>query len=91
MLDRWSGSAVSVRVVTREDALLAVFHGRLGRQSPSKHPAMFWPLEAEAGVRDAEQPGVYVHPDLVEAAAIHEGDAVVEWRQAGATLNLRRL
>ena len=90
-LDGWAGRPVAVRVVAAGDELVAVFVGRLGARSAVKHPSLFWPLVATAGVETAEQPGVYLHGGLVEDAALHTGDSVIEWRQAGAIVNVRLL
>jgi hypothetical protein len=89
MLDRWSGGPVAVRVVGRDHQLLAVFRGRLGRRSGSRRPSLFWPLEDPIGIAGAEQSGLYVHRQVLEAAFVHPGD-VIEWRQVGVTLNVRR-
>lgn len=92
-LDAWAGAPVSVRVVAAGDELIAVFRGRLAARSASKRPALFWPLErdaATAGVAEAEEPGVYLHPHLFAGAEIHTGDSVVEWRQADVVVNVRR-
>lgn len=90
ILDRWVGSRVVVRVVASSDDLVAVFTGRLGGRSSEKHPALFWPIESPEPPK-AERLGVYLHPDLYEDARIHEGDFVVEFRQADVTVNMRRL
>ena len=80
-----------MRLVAAGDELIAVFVGCLGKRSDAKHPSLFWPLEAPAGVETAEQPGVYLHGGLVDDAALHTGDSVVERRQAGAIVNVRLL
>ena len=90
-LDGWAGRPVAVRVVAAGDELVAVVVGRLGARSDAKHPSLFWPLEAGAGVETVERSGIYLHGGLVEDPAIHTGDSVVEWRQAGATVNIRLL
>jgi hypothetical protein len=74
--------------------LIAVFHGVLRERSDEKRPTLFWPLvHAEPGEHadHREDPGVYLHPEEVEAAAVHVGGSVLELRQLGVTLNLRRL
>jgi hypothetical protein len=38
-----------------------------------------------------ERPGLYLHPDRFDAAAIHIGKTVLELRQDEVTLNIRRL
>jgi len=38
-----------------------------------------------------ERPGVYAHPELLSEVHIHIGEFVVEFKQAGVTVNLRRL
>jgi hypothetical protein len=90
LLDRWEGQPVAVRVVAPGHELLAVFRGRLGRRSTEKRPSLFWPLACAGAPPGAEEPGIYLHPGLVEEAAEHPGD-VVEWRQASVTLSVRRL
>jgi hypothetical protein len=93
-LDRWSGRMVSVRIVTESAELIAVFCGELGERSHEKRPAHFWPLGPATYPRDgnhAERPGVYLHPERFEDAAVHVGGAVIEVRQDGVTLNIRRL
>ena len=91
LLDRWVGSEVTIRVVSEGDVLLAVFQGRLGARTDSKHPALFWPLQSSDQSDHFEQPGIYLHPDRVQEALAREGEFVVELRQAGITLNIRRL
>jgi hypothetical protein len=90
ILDRWVGLDVTVRVVTGADDLLAVFGGRLGPRSEEKHPAVFWALEVPEQPGHAERPGIYLHPERFEEAVLHEGGFVLELRQGGVTLNLRR-
>jgi hypothetical protein len=90
ILDRWVGLEIAVRVVTGADDLLAVFCGRLDRQSEEKHPALFWPVEVPGQPEHAERPGIYLHPQRFEEAVLHEGGFVLELRQGGVTLNLRR-
>lgn len=90
LLERWHGAWVSVRIIVAPDELVAVFTGRLGARSDAKHPALFWPLDA-SGPHTVEQPGIYLHPELYEGAEIHPGEFVAEYRQSGATVNLRRL
>jgi len=89
-LDRWVGDRVAVRVVSKGDELLAVFEGRLEARSSQRHPALFWPLSADEPP-PFEQPGVYLHPERFEAAALHVGKFVLELRQDEVTLNVRRL
>ena len=91
VLDGWSGRRVAVRIVASADELVAVFTGQLGARSESKHPSRFWPLDGVVDIPTVEQPGVYLHEGLVEDAALHVGDSVVEWRQAGAIVNVRLL
>jgi hypothetical protein len=91
LLDRWVGGEVAVRVVSDSDDLLAVFKGRLSERSTGKQPARFWPLRTSDQPRHLEQPGVYLHPERFQGASAHEGRFVVELRQAGVTLNIRRL
>jgi hypothetical protein len=88
-LDEWVGAEVAVRVVSGEDDLLAVAHGHLGPRRSGKHPALFWPV-GEPGP-GPEEPGIYLHPDAFEQASAREGEFVLELRQGGVTLNLRRL
>ena len=91
LLDEWVGGEVAVRVVSDGDDLLAVFQGRLCGRSAGKQPALFWPLRTSAHSQHLEQPGVYLHPERFHDAAAHEGRFVLELRQGGVTLNIRRL
>jgi hypothetical protein len=90
-LDGLAGCAVTVRVVSASDDLVAVFYGELGRRSDEKHPALFWPLGTTGQTPAAERPGIYLHPGRFQDAAAHPGDWVLELRQDGVTLNIRRL
>ena len=93
-LDNWVGRVVAIRVTAQSGALLAVFHGVLRERSEEKHPATFWPLvhaEPIERIDHLERPGVYLHPSEVEAAAVHVGENVLELRQGGVALNLRRI
>jgi hypothetical protein len=91
LLDEWVGAEVAVRVVSDTDDLIAVFKGRLARRSAGKQPALFWPLRTSDDGKHIEQPGVYLHPERLQDASLHEGSFVLELRQVGVTLNLRRL
>ena len=91
LLDRWEGCDVAVRVIVEAtDQLVAVFSGRLQAVSDEKHPALFWPLATADAPKD-ERPGIYLHPDSYEGARVHPGELVAEYRQAGVTVNIRRL
>jgi hypothetical protein len=90
-LDEWAGQHISARVVTADDDLVAVFRGQLGGRSVEKGPSLFWPVLLIGQVDHPEKPGVYLHPERFEDALIHEGGFVLELRQGGVTLNLRRL
>jgi hypothetical protein len=90
-LDEWAGQQVSVRVVTESDDLVAVFRGQLDGRSEEKGPSLFWPVLLIGQVAHPEKPGVYLHPERFEGALVHEGGFVLELRQGGVTLNLRRL
>jgi hypothetical protein len=91
VLERWEGSVVAVRVIaTGTDELVAVLTGHLRERSDEKHPALFWPVEPPE-VPESERPGVYLHPDSYEAGRVHEGTSVVEFEQAGVTINIRRI
>jgi len=92
-LDRWAGQSIAVRVAHGGD-LIAVFHGVLRGRSDEKRPALFWPIvhaEASEGGDHLERPGLYLHRDGFEAASVHVGATVLELRQFGVTLNVRRL
>ena len=91
LLDEWVGAEVAVRVVSDGDDLIAVFKARLARRSAAKQPALFWPLRTSDDGEHIEQPGIYLHPERLQAASVHEGSFVLELRQAGVTLNIRRL
>ncbi len=91
-LDRWAGRGVAVRVAVGGD-LIAVFRGVLRGRSDEKRPALFWPVvrpEPSEGADHLERPGLYLHPKGFEAAAVHVGETVLELRQFGVTLNVRR-
>jgi hypothetical protein len=92
-LDRWTGQVVAVRVVSARDELIAISCGELCERSDEKRPALFWPLahHPPGHPEHAEKPGVYLHPESFESASLHTGATVVELRQDGVTLNIRRL
>ena len=91
LLDEWVGTAVAIRVVSDSDDLIAVFQGRLAPRSAAKQPALFWPLDTSEDGEHIEQPGIYLHPERLQTASVHEGSFVMELRQADVTLNIRRL
>ena len=92
VLDQWVNGPVTVRIVSASDDLLAVFAGTLGSRSEELHPPLFWPVEgADRHLRTVERRGIYVHPDLVSDVRVHTGEFVVEYVQAGVTVNVRRL
>jgi hypothetical protein len=95
LLDEWVGSEVAVRVVSDGDDLIAVLRGRVGRRSEAKQPALFWPLlardRAQVVENGLEEPGIYLHADAFHDACVHQGGFVLELRQAGVTINIRRL
>jgi hypothetical protein len=91
LLDQWVGDEVSIRVVSDSDDLIAVFQGRLGGRSAGKQPALFWPLSTADDCEHLEQPGIYLHPERFQGASVHDGQFVLELRQMGVTLNIRRL
>jgi hypothetical protein len=88
--DSWTGHLVVARVVGANDNLISVFCGELGRRSDEKRPALFWPLRFPPESH-FEKPGLYLHPDQFEGAGAHVDKTVLELRQAGVTLNIRRL
>jgi hypothetical protein len=88
--DSWTGHLVAARVVGANDKLIAVFCGELRPRSDEKRPALFWPLRL-APESHFEKPGLYLHPDQFEGAAVHVDKTVLELRQDGVTLNIRRL
>ena len=91
VLDAWVNDHVSVRLVAPTDDLVAVFSGALGRRSDEKTPSLFWPVGLDADTPDLERPGIYAHPDLLEWVRVHTGGFVVEFLQAGVSVNVRRL
>jgi hypothetical protein len=91
LLDEWVHSELMIRVVSESDDLVAVFRGTLGARTEDKPPALFWPLHASGESHHFEQPGIYLHPERFRAAVAREGNFVIELRQAGVTLNIRRL
>lgn len=83
---------VAVRIVAGSDELLAVFAGRLGPRSAEEHPRWFWPVEPDGPTYSTlERRGIYVHPELLGDVRVHVGGFVVEFTEAGVTVNLRRL
>ena len=91
-LDRWRDHHVAVRVVASSDELVAVFAGKLGARSAGKGLSLFWPVELDAAVSPPlEQPGIYAHPELLSDVRLHVGGLVIEFMQAGVTVNVRRL
>ena len=91
VLDSWAGAEVAVRIVSEGDDLITVSIGRLGARETTKEPALFWPLVGQSHHEHDEQPGIWVHPERLEAARLHTGGFVVELYQCGVGLNLRRL
>lgn len=92
VLDRWQDQHVAVRVVASTDELIAVFSGRLRSRSAAKGSSLFWPVELDGAAAGLlEQPGIYAHPELLSDVRLHVGGFVVEFVQAGVTLNVRRL
>jgi hypothetical protein len=92
LLEGWVGHAVAVRLVARTDELVAVFAGTLGARSVEKHPPWFWPVEPDGPTHPTlERRGIYLHPELLGGVRLHVGGFVIEYEQAGVTVNLRRL
>ena len=91
-LERWHNARVAVRVVAANDELVAVFTGRLGARAREKGSSLFWPIELN-GVASGtlERPGIYAHPELLTDVRVHVGEFVVEFTEAGVTVNVRRL
>ena len=53
---------------------------------------LIWPVELDSpGSGPLETPGVYAHADLLSNVQLHVGGFVVEFTQAGVTINVRRL
>ena len=92
VLDRWRGRRIAVRLVAQTDELVAVFSGKLGSRSAAKGSSLSWRVELDpAAAPELEQPGIYAHPELLSDVRLHTGGFVIEFTQAGVTLNLRRL
>jgi hypothetical protein len=91
VLSTFERERVSVRVVTADDDLIAVFAGTLGPRSDEKAPSLFWPIECDSEPGELERPGIWVHPAVLEEMHVHTGGFVVEFRQGGVTVNVRRL
>ena len=92
ILDRWDGRPVAVRVVAAGDELLAVFAGTIGPRSAAKGSSLFWPVDTGAcDETTLEQSGIYAHRELLSEVRIHTGGYVVEFTQAGTTVNVRRV
>jgi hypothetical protein len=91
-LESWQNTLVAVRVVSANDELVAVFSGRLGIRSREKGSSLFWPIELDGPAPETlERPGIYAHPELLTDMRIHVGGFVVEFTEAGVTVNIRRL
>ena len=91
-LDGWQNTLVAVRVVSANDELVAVFSGRLGIRSREKGSSLFWPVELDGPASEPlERPGIYAHPELLTDVRVHVGEFVVEFTEAGVTVNVRRL
>jgi len=92
VLSRWSGSAVSVRIVTAAEPpeLIAVFAGELLPMVEEKAPALFWPL-SQSHPPPAERPGIYLHPESLLRVEHHVGDSVLEFQHPGVVTNVRHL
>ena len=91
-LDGWQNTLVAVRVVAANDELVAVFTGRLGSRTREKGSSLFWPIELDGPTSDTlETPGIYGHPELLTDVRVHVGEFVVEFSEAGVTVNIRRL
>lgn len=81
-----------MRVVASRDELVAVFSGKLGSRSAAKGSSLFWPVELDrVATPQLEQPGIYAHPELLSDVRLHAGGFVIEFTQAGVTVNVRRL
>ena len=92
LLGVWDGHRVAVRLVAQTDELVAVFAGTLGARSAEKHPPWFWPVEPDGPAHPTlERRGIYLHPELLGDVRVHVGGSVIEYEQAGVTVNLRRL
>jgi hypothetical protein len=92
VLDGWEHRHVAVRVVASPDDLIVVFSGRLAARLATKGASLFWPVKLDgAGSPRLEQPGIYAHPELVSRVHLHVGGFVVDFVQAGVTVNVRRL
>ena len=92
VLDQWRGRRVAIRVVAGEDELVAVFSGTLAARSDAKGSSLFWPVDLGASAAPIlEQPGIYVHPELLSEVRLHTGGFVVEFAQTGTTVNVRQL
>ena len=85
------GGELAVRVVSDSDDLIAVFQGRLCERPVGKQPALFWLLGTTDQRQHLEQPRIYLYPEQFHDASAHEGRFVLELRQVGVTLNIRRL
>jgi hypothetical protein len=80
ILDQWRGRPVAVRVVAAGDELVAVFAGTLGRRSGAKGSSFFWPVDTGASAETT-----------LEELRLRAGGFVVEFAQAGTTVNVRQL
>jgi hypothetical protein len=92
VLDQWRGHRVAIRVVAAENELVTVFSGTLDARSDAKGSSFFWPVDLGASATPRlEQPGIYVHPELVSEVRLHTGAFVLEYAQASTTVNIRLL
>lgn len=92
VLRRWENQRVAVRIVADRDDLLATFAGTLRPGAHEEHPPFFWPVECDfAADLTVERRGIYVHPELLTDLEVHVGGWVVDYVQAGVTVNMRRL
>lgn len=92
VLERWEDQLVAVRILAPTDDLVTAFTGILGTRSGAQHPPLFWPIECgDLPDRVVERRGIYVDPELLGDVRVHVGGFVVEYAQAGVTVNLRRL
>jgi hypothetical protein len=92
-IDALEGSAVVVRIVesATPEVLLAVTDATLGPLSRAKHPALFWPVDAdEHEPVGAEDRGFYLRRDHFEGAVARAGGSVLVISQGPVLLNIRR-
>jgi hypothetical protein len=81
VLDQSRGQRVAIRVVTG-DGELVVFSGTLEARSDIKGSSLFWPVDlGPSPAQTLEQPGIYMHPELLSEVRLHTGGSLLSSRR----------